>query len=117
MSPRAIRQPAGADAAAELQAKFIRALGDPTRLRIVRLLLDGSQSAGAIVRYLRMPQSRVANHLACLKWCGYVTTERAGRTVIYRISDDRLRKVLDLTREIVADNAAHIAACVRIPER
>jgi DNA-binding transcriptional ArsR family regulator len=61
-----------------------------------------------------MPQSRVSNHLACLKWCGYVATERQGRAIIYRVIDRRIRAVIELIREIVADNAAHIASCARI---
>ena len=105
------------DPADELQAKFVRGLGDPTRLRIVRYLLEGPRSVSAIIEYLSMPQSRVSNHLACLKWCGYVTAERHGRTVIYSIADERLRIILDLTRQLVADNAEHIAACARIPDR
>jgi DNA-binding transcriptional ArsR family regulator len=100
----------------ELQAKFVRGLGDPTRLRIVRYLLDGPRSVGAIVDYLGMPQNRVSNHLACLKWCGYVSTERRGRSVIYTIADERVRSLLELTRRIVADNAERIADCVRIPQ-
>jgi len=105
------------DPADELQAKFVRGLGDPTRLRIVRYLLEGPRSVSAIMEYLSMPQSRVSNHLACLKWCGYVRTERQGRAVIYSIADERLRIILDLTRQLVADNAEHIAACARIPDR
>jgi DNA-binding transcriptional ArsR family regulator len=100
----------------EVQAKFIRGLGDPTRLRIVRYLLDGARSVNEIVAHLQMPQNRVSNHLACLKWCGYVSTLRQGRSVIYSITDERVRAILDLTRRIVADNAERIAGCVRISE-
>ena len=103
--------------AEDLQAKFIRGLGDPTRLRIVRYLLEGPRSVSAITAYLSMPQSRVSNHLACLKWCGYVVAERQGRSVIYRIADERLRIVLDLTRSLMVDNVDRIAACARIAEQ
>lgn len=105
------------DPADELQAKFVRGLSDPTRLRIVRYLLEGPRSVNEIVAHLNMAQNRVSNHLACLKWCGYVITERRGRSVIYEVADERVRKLLDLTRRIVADNAQRIATCVRIPER
>ena len=104
------------DPADELQAKFVRGLGDPTRLRIVRYLLEGPRSVGEIVAHLSMPQNRVSNHLACLKCCGYVVTERRGRSVIYEIADERVRSILELTRLIVAENAERIATCVRIPE-
>lgn len=111
--PRAAVELGPAD---ELQAKFVRGLGDATRLRIVRYLLDGPRSVGEIIAMLQMPQSRVSNHLACLKWCGYVATERRGRSIIYRIADERVRTIVELTREIVADNANRIASCLRIPE-
>lgn len=100
----------------ELQAKFVRGLGDPTRLRIVRYLLEGPRSVSEIVGHLSMPQNRVSNHLACLKWCGYVVTERRGRSIIYEIADERVRSILELTRLIVAENAQRIATCMRIPE-
>lgn len=100
----------------ELEAKFVRGLGDPTRLKIVRYLLGGPRSVGEIVEHLRLPQNRISNHLACLKWCGYVVTQRRGRSIIYEIADERVRSILELTRLIVADNARRIAACVRIPE-
>lgn len=103
-----------ADPADELQAKFVRGLGDPTRLRIVRFLLDGPCAVSEIIAHLRMAQSRISNHLACLRWCGYVATERRGRAVIYRVADRRVRTILELTRDIVVENAERIASCVRI---
>jgi ArsR family transcriptional regulator len=99
-----------------LLAKFARGLGDPTRLRILRLLLDKPRSVSEIIAHLSMPQSRVSNHLACLKWCGYVATERQGRAIIYSVIDARVRAVIELIRDIVADNATHIASCARIGE-
>ncbi|SRR5665213_42667 len=100
-----------------LQAKFIRGLGDPTRLRIVRRLLDGPLSVSELMVYLDMPQSRVSNHLACLKWCGFVSTQRRGKSVIYSVADQRVREVLTLVHGIVAANAQRIAECVRIADR
>lgn len=99
-----------------LLAKFIRGLGDPTRLQIVRYLLDGPQTVSAIVAHVAAPQSRVSNHLACLKWCGYVSTERQGRSIAYNIADDRVREIIALARSIATDNAEHVASCMRIAE-
>jgi len=104
------------DRVEELQAKFVRGLGDPTRLRIVRHLLEGPRSVSDLMAHLGMPQSRVSNHLACLKWCGYVATERSGRSIIYRVMDERVRTIVELTHAIVADNAQQIANCARITD-
>jgi len=63
-----------------------------------------------------MPQSRVSNHLACLKWCGYVAAERRGRSVIYSVTDERVRSIVELTHAIVTDNAQQIAHCAQIAD-
>jgi DNA-binding transcriptional ArsR family regulator len=117
MAKPAVQRTVVEGAADELQAKFVRGLADVNRLRIVRYLLDGPHSVGEIVSQLGVPQSRISNHLACLKWCGYVTAQRDGRSIIYAIADERVREVLRLTQAIVAENAARIASCVRISDR
>jgi ArsR family transcriptional regulator len=100
----------------ELSAKFFRGLGDPTRLKILELLLDSEQSVSDLVRLLGVQQGRVSNHLACLKWCGYVTTTSNGRYTLYRIADKRVERILRLSREMVAKNAEHLWTCTRIAE-
>ncbi len=85
-------------------ARFFRALGDPTRLAIIRLLLARPHNVSELMTKLAAPQSRVSNHLACLRWCGFVTTERNGRQIVYSISDARLRRLLALASEMIGDN-------------
>ncbi len=108
------------DAEAEEQrlavtAKFFHGLSDLTRLRIVELLLDeGEKNVGELVAALGQPQSRVSNHLACLRWCGYVDSRREGKFVYYRVSDPRVRQLLELARGVIADNAAAILSCTGI---
>jgi ArsR family transcriptional regulator, cadmium/lead-responsive transcriptional repressor len=113
--PAPFRLPA-APASADLVAKYFRALGDPTRVRILGLLrADGELSAGELVRRLGQPQPKVSNHLACLRWCGFVTTRRDHRIVYYRLADDRVGAILDLANGLLDDNCDHVAACGRIP--
>jgi DNA-binding transcriptional ArsR family regulator len=101
----------------DLVAKYFRGLGDPIRLRILELLRDkGELSVGALVDELALPQPKVSNHLACLRWCGFVETRRDGRTVYNRIADTRVAEMLDLAESLLADNADHVAACCRIEE-
>jgi DNA-binding transcriptional ArsR family regulator len=106
-----------APAHTDLVAKYFRALGDPTRLRILGLLqTDGELAAGTLTRRLAQPQPRVSNHLACLRWCGFVTTRRDHRVIYYRLADDRVAAILELAHGLLASNADHVAACCRIPE-
>ncbi|MDP2951979.1 MAG: metalloregulator ArsR/SmtB family transcription factor, partial [Chloroflexota bacterium] len=50
----------------ELTTKFFRALGDPSRLKILDSLLDGDKNVGELVELVGSSQGRVSNHLACL---------------------------------------------------
>jgi DNA-binding transcriptional ArsR family regulator len=103
-------QPAEAD----LLAKYFRVLGDRTRLRILELVREGERSVGELAQLLGEAQPKVSNHLACLRWCGFVETRREHRTIHYRLADERVAAVIDLGRALLHDNADHVAACRRV---
>jgi ArsR family transcriptional regulator, cadmium/lead-responsive transcriptional repressor len=99
----------------DLVAKYFRGLGDTTRLRILQhLRTEGELTVGDLVERLAVPQPKVSNHLACLRWCGFIEARRHGRTVYNRITDPRVASMLDLADELLVDNAEHVAACCRI---
>lgn len=103
--------------ATDLVAKYFRGLGDPSRLRILELLRGEEElSVGDLVERLGLPQPKVSNHLACLRWCGFIEARREGRTVYNRIADPRVAEMLDLAESLLADNAEHVGACCRIEE-
>lgn len=95
----------------EVLSKFFRGLGDPTRVKIIEHLLDGEKSVGELVSLLGLPQGRVSTHLACLRWCGYVSSYKNGRNVYYRVDDQRVREILHLAKQIIVDNAQRIVCC------
>jgi ArsR family transcriptional regulator, cadmium/lead-responsive transcriptional repressor len=104
-----------APAPSDLVAKYFRGFGDPLRVRILELLRsEGELSVGEIVDRVGEPQPKVSNHLACLRWCGFVETRRDHRTVLNRVADARVLEMLDLANALLADNAEHVAACCRI---
>jgi DNA-binding transcriptional ArsR family regulator len=101
----------------ELVAKYFRAVGDPTRVRVLALLGEhGELSVGELVHRLGLAQPKVSNHLACLRWCGFVATRRERRTVRYRIADERVSALLALGHALLANNADHVAACRRVDD-
>lgn len=100
----------------EILVKFFKGLGDPTRLRIVEILLEKERNVSELLKLIGAPQSNISNHLACLKWCGYITSRKEGTSIYYQITDDRVKKILALAREIVADHAENLYACTRIKD-
>lgn len=57
---------------------MFRAFSDPTRLRILHLLLDGELCVGDLVKILKVPQPTASRHLAYLRRTGLVATRRNG---------------------------------------
>ncbi|MDP9384488.1 MAG: metalloregulator ArsR/SmtB family transcription factor [Actinomycetota bacterium] len=95
-----------------LLAKYFQVLSDATRLRVLELLRDrGELSVSELVAALGQSQSKVSNHLACLRWCGFVHTRREHPSVLYRVADERVLEVLALGRALLADNVEHVSAC------
>lgn len=102
-------------ASAAGMARFFKVLSDPTRLAILQLLLEREHSVGELVELLQVPQSRVSNHLACLRWCQFVDVDRMSRRGVYRVTDpDNLREVLAVAQAASQETCDHLSSCSRI---
>jgi len=95
-------------------ARFFRVLGDPTRLKILELLGEGERTVGQLVSAVGQAQPRVSTHLACLRHCGFVSTERRGKEVVYRLALTGLDGIMDRAADAMAPIAEQLATCTRI---
>jgi DNA-binding transcriptional ArsR family regulator len=71
----------------------VRALADPTRLRMIDLLLEGELYAQEIVGRLGVAQSAVSRHLAQLERAGLVDVEARRGSKYYAVNPDRLAAI------------------------
>lgn len=101
--------PAGSGA--PIVAKLFRGLGDPTRVRILQLLLERERSVGELVEETGVLQGRLSSHLACLRWCGFVVARREGRRVYYSVVEPRVHDLLRLAEEFLAQHAGSVDLC------
>src|SRR5262245_17634180 len=69
--------------------KFLRALSDPTRLRIVALLEKDELSVNELQEITRMGQSRISTHLGLLQDSGLVRSRRDGKRTFYKLTQER----------------------------
>lgn len=76
-----------------------RAMADPTRSRILLMLLAEPSYPAVMSRELGLSPSNVSNHLACLRDCGIVTAEPEGRRTRYEIADPHLTRALSILLE------------------
>ncbi len=88
-------------------ATILAKIGNPTRLRIVRLLVragDDGLPVGAIQRQLDIPGSTLTHHIGHLKAAGVIRQERQQATLICRMEYPVLQELVDfLTAECCAD--------------
>src|ERR1700743_2694077 len=79
-----------------------RALGDPTRREILRLLLDGRLPAGALAGHFEISWPSVSRHLKVLEAAGLVSSVRRGGNIVYSLQtsvlEDTATEVADMAR-------------------
>lgn len=96
-----------------VQAKLFRGLSDPSRLSILRSIIDSERNVSQIVESTGLSQPNVSAHLACLRDCGLVLSRQEGRSVIYSVADERLRGLLQSAQGLLESIAPQIKDCER----
>ena len=79
-----------------------RALGDPTRREILRLLRDGPKTSGEIAEHFSSSWPTVSRHLAVLRDAGLILSERSGQQIVYELNttvfQDLVEHLMEWTR-------------------
>jgi ArsR family transcriptional regulator, cadmium/lead-responsive transcriptional repressor len=92
-------------------AALFHSLGDPARLMIVRRLATGPARVTDLVTALGLAQSTVSKHLACLRDCGLVASEPAGRASMFRLTQPALADMLTAAEEVLVATGNAVALC------
>ena len=92
----------------ELKAEVLKALAQPTRLKILELLRHGERCICEIIPAINGEQSNVSRHISLMQKNHLVTTRRDGVKVMVKVRDPKIFEILDhvgflLRRQIVED--------------
>lgn len=79
----------------ERVTQTFKALGDPTRVRILTYLFNDEHSVGDISETLDLKQSTVSHQLKTLKNLRLVKSRRDGTTIYYSHDDAHVMMILD----------------------
>ena len=77
-------------------ADLFSALSDPTRLRIISVLLEGELNVGDLAAQLNMTESAVSHQLRGLRQLHLVRSRKNGRQVYYALDDDHVARLYRL---------------------
>ncbi len=100
------------DAAREKVAARFRALGEPTRLRILERLFRGPASVTEILDAVGGTQANVSKHLSLLHAAGLLSRTKSGTRTVYAISDPTLQKICTIVCDGVERSAKDEAEAV-----
>lgn len=85
------------DATAIELADLFKALGDPTRIRIIHALLQSELCVHDLTQVLGMGQSAISHQLRLLRNMRIVKRRKVGKTVFYSLDDDHVEQLIVLT--------------------
>lgn len=74
--------------------EVFKAIADPTRREILRLLRHEEMSAGEVAGHFDMSKPTMSHHFAVLKGAGLITSRREGQTIWYSLDTTVLEDVL-----------------------
>ena len=83
-----------------------KALADPTRRDILRLLRDGPRTSGEIADHFPSAWATISRHLGVLRDAGLILSERNGQQIVY-----------ELNTSVFEDVVNHLMEWVRPPKR
>ena len=87
----------------ELKAEVLRALAQPTRLRILEFLRGGERCICEIVPALNGEQSNISRHISLMQKSHLVTTRKDGVKVMVKVTDPEIFNILDRVSKMLRE--------------
>ncbi len=82
-------------------AELFKAMGDPSRVRILAALSEGERKVGEIAAQASLSESATSHHLRGLRYMRLVRARKEGREVYYTLDDDHITSLFALGLEHV----------------
>ena len=81
--------------AIQLKAEVLKALAQPTRLKILEMLRNGERCICEIVPAINGEQSNISRHISTMQKSHLITTRKDGVKVMVKVRDPRVFEILD----------------------
>jgi len=79
----------------ELKAEILKALAQPTRLKILEFLRGGERCICEVIPAINGEQSNISRHISLMQKSHLVTTRKDGVRVMVKVSDPKVFEILD----------------------
>ncbi len=81
--------------------EVFRALGDPTRREILRLLKRGDMSAGELAERFPLAKSTLSGHFNVLRHAKLIVSERRGTSIVYSLNLSAFEEAMSAVLELL----------------
>lgn len=81
--------------------EVFRALGDPTRREILRLLRRHDMTAGELAEQFPLAKSTLSGHFSVLRHAGLIVSERRGTSIVYSLNVSAFEEALAAVIELL----------------
>jgi DNA-binding transcriptional ArsR family regulator len=110
-----LRSRSESDRVVDLLAERLRILGQPVRIKLLKLLSDGPATVQELVDGVGAVQQNVSQHLAILHQAGIVARSKQGRRVRYELQDPHVVALLAEAQASLARQAGELSRLVVPP--
>jgi DNA-binding transcriptional ArsR family regulator len=97
----------------ELKAEILKALAQPTRLKILELLRNGEKCICEIVPAINGEQSNISRHISLMQKSHLVTTRKDGVKVMVKVRDPEIFNILDRVSAILKSQMSEQRRLIR----
>jgi ArsR family transcriptional regulator len=97
----------------EMKAEVLKALAQPTRLKILELLRSGERCICEIVPAINGEQSNISRHISLMQKSHLVTTRKDGVKVMVRVRDPKIFEILDRISTVIKKQVNEQSRLVR----
>ncbi|SHJ08812.1 transcriptional regulator, ArsR family [Geosporobacter subterraneus DSM 17957] len=97
----------------KLVSKFFKGFADYSRLCIFECLMEGEKTVTEIIDFTGFSQSKISNHLKCLRESDLVDAKQDGKFIYYNIKDEKIKRILSLANELLKDVSEEKYNCMK----
>jgi DNA-binding transcriptional ArsR family regulator len=98
----------------QIESDFLKAVAQPTRLKILYFLKEGERCACEIIPKMKEDQSNISRHLTHMRDAGILESRKEGVSVYYKIKDKRIFGLLSLVDSMVKAEIKKKAKVVKV---
>ncbi len=98
----------------ELESSYLKAIAQPTRLKILYFLKGGERCQCEIIPRMKEDQSNISRHLARMRDMGILESRKEGVSVYYKIKDKRIFSLLSLIDQMIRTEIKERAKLVKV---